>query len=235
MTSGLTDPSRRSRRRIFIELAGAYGLILLILWTPNPWHRWLYPAALLWMAAFTILSFDGWKPMGLSAAGFRRGLWVAGVALLITVCVTGTALLLHRLHTAHQPAPFVKGILGYGVWALMQQFLLQDFVLLRLLKLLPHRRAAILTAAGLFAVAHLPNPVLTPLTLIWGAISCWLFLRYRNLYTLAIAHALLGLCVASTVPNRIDHHMRAGLGYFTWHPHPRPHRSHSDHVVSTRA
>jgi membrane protease YdiL (CAAX protease family) len=107
----------------------------------------------------------------------------------------------------------------------MQQFILQIYVLLRLLRLGMNRTPAIALAAVLFAAAHIPNPVLITLTLIWGAVSCLLFLRYRNLYTLALAHGILGMTLAVTLPNHINHHMRVGLGYLEYHNHHRPHQT----------
>ncbi len=88
-----------------------------------------------------------------------------------------------------------------------------------------------MAAAGLFSLAHLPNPVLTPVTLVWGIAACILFLRYRNIYTLGLAHGILGLCVAVIVPDSIQHHMRVGIGYYRYHPH----RNHIPQIVSTDA
>jgi hypothetical protein len=128
----------------------------------------------------------------------------------------------------------------------MQQFILQSYFLLRLLRLLPGKLAPVLVAAAIFALAHLPNPILTPITLIWGAIACVLFLRYRNIYALGVAHGIMGLCVAVTVPNSLHHHMRVGLGYLRYRPRvpdrrqinredPPDHRSQIDQIVSTDA
>jgi membrane protease YdiL (CAAX protease family) len=78
--------------------------------------------------------------------------------------------------------------------------------------------AAIAFAAVLFAMAHLPNLALAVATLVWGAISCALFRRYRSLLVLGITQGLLGLCLAVCVPDAYLHHMRVGLGY--WHYHP---------------
>jgi hypothetical protein len=61
--------------------------------------------------------------------------------------------------------------------------------------------------------------------------ACVLFLRYRNIYALGLAHGILGLCVAIIVPDSIQHHMRVGIGYYRYHPH----RSHVDQIVSTDA
>jgi membrane protease YdiL (CAAX protease family) len=89
----------------------------------------------------------------------------------------------------------------------------------------------VLAAALMFALAHLPNPVLTPVTLVWGIAACVLFLRYRNICSLGLAHGILGLCVAIIVPDSVQHHMRVGISYYRYHPH----RSHRDHIVSTEA
>jgi len=70
---------------------------------------------------------------------------------------------------------------GYLLWAFEQQFILQDYLLLRLLRILPNESTAVLTAAVLFSTAHLPSPLLTVATLGWGIVACTLFLRYRNL------------------------------------------------------
>ncbi len=57
------------------------------------------------------------------------------------------------------------------------------------------------------------------MTLIWGLIACFVFLRYRNLYTLAITHAILGICLAISVPGPVIRNMRVGLGYLTYPRH----------------
>jgi len=125
---------------------------------------------------------------------------------------------------------------GYIVWSLLQQFMLQDYFLLRLLRLMPGKVAAVGTAAILFASAHIPNPVLMVATLLWGVAACVLFLRYRDLYSLGVAHCLLGICIAVTVPAHIHHGMRVGLGYLRYRPRvERTHLSQMDQMVSTEA
>jgi membrane protease YdiL (CAAX protease family) len=94
---------------------------------------------------------------------------------------------------------------------------LQDYFLLRLLRILPNESAAAITVAVLFSAAHLPNLVLVVATLVWGIVACALFLGYRNLYALGLVHGILGLCVAISVPNAVTHHMTVGLGYLHYH------------------
>jgi hypothetical protein len=220
--------------RDLLELAVGYGLILTVIWTPRPWQRGLYWVAILWMIVTTCLSFDGWSEMGLRVSRPLRSSWVIGVALLIAfiaVIVAG------RYSPLQLPggAGLVRRYWFYAIWAFAQQFLLLDFVLLRLLRLLSEMRLAVFAAAALFALAHVPNPILAPLTFIWGLAACLLFLGYRNLYTLGIAHAILGICVAIAVPGSVDHNMRVGLGYLTYRPHRQHHRNQKDHIVSTEA
>jgi len=104
-------------------------------------------------------------------------------------------------------------VAGYLLWAFEQQFILQDYFLLRLLRILPRQSLAIIMAAVLFSAAHVPSVVLTVTTLVWGIVSCSLFLRYRDLYSVGLVHGILGLCVAISVPDAVTHHMMVGLGY----------------------
>jgi hypothetical protein len=225
----------KSKRRDLVELSVGYTLILIVIWTPRAWQRPFYLAAVAWIVIAIILSFDGAKAMGLRLSKNLRSLWIVGAALLLTATAV---LIAARLGTLHRPisvSQFVKLYWGYAIWACMQQFLLQDFFLLRLLRLLRTSTAAVIAATAMFALAHLPNPILTPMTAIWGFVSCLLFLRYRSLYPLAISHAILGICVAITVPGTLDHNMRVGLGYLTYHRHHPHHLSQNDHIVSTAA
>jgi hypothetical protein len=234
----------RSARRDLLELAVGYTLIMATIWTPNPTQRVLYWLAFTWIVATSWARRDGWTALGLGRKGLLQSLWVVGGALLLSATAIVIASRTHTLHRLHGPTPILSHGWGYIVWSLMQQFLLQSYFLLRLLRLLPGKAAPILAATGIFALAHLPNPILTPITFVWGVIACLLFLRYRNIYALGLAHGIMGLCVAVTIPSTLHHNMRVGLGYLRYHPHAQgrrfaayssPHRSQSDQSVSTDA
>lgn len=217
-----------------LELLIGYGLILAVIWTPRPLQQWLYFLALGWFVVSIALSFEGWKTMGCCVAGFWRSSWVVGVALVMAAAATFFASSYHTLHHPGSPEQWVRSFGGYTIWALMQQLLLQGYFLVRLMRLLPTANMAAGLTASVFAIAHLPNPILTPLTLIWGLLACLIFIRSRNVYPLAIAHAILGISVAITIPGPLIHNMRVGLGYLEYKPH-RAHLSQMDHVVSTDA
>jgi Type II CAAX prenyl endopeptidase Rce1-like len=217
------------------DLVVGYGLILAVIWTPRSVQRWLYWVAIAWLAMSIIRSFPGWKVMGCSVSGFWRSSWIVALALVLS---GGAALIAGRLHTLHHPAgmaEWVKAFGGYSLWAMVQQFLLQGYFLLRLTRILPSTTLAAIAAATVFALAHLPNPILTPVTLLWGLAACFVFLRFRNLWTLAMAHAIFGICLAVTIPGPVLHNMRVGLGYLTYRAPDRHHRNHRDHRVSTVA
>ncbi len=214
-------PLLSARTRDLIELLVGYGLILAVIWTPNPEQRVLYWIAWGWIAVTSILRRKESRPYGFGVKGFLPSLWIAGVAIVLFFLGLWIASRLGTLHNLYGPLPVSVHIAEYALWALMQQFILQVYVLLRLLRIGLPRWLAIALAAILFAAAHVPNPLLVPVTLFWGAVSCLLYLRYRNLYSLALAHGILGMCLAVTVPNAVHHHLRVGLGYLEYHPHRR--------------
>ena len=237
VSTGENSAAGRSKRRALIEIAIAYGLILAVIWTPRPWQKLLWWAAVAAVVVITCISWDGLKAMGLRTANFFRSLWVVGVALAIAVAAALLAARLHTLRLPDSPLQFVKTYWAYAVWAGVQQFLLQCFFLARLVRVFPRPKQAAVAAAGLFALAHLPSPILASATVIWGIASCLIFLHYRNLYPLAIAHAIFGIAIAITIPGHVDHNMRVGWGYLIYgREHHRPHHfNQSDQSASTVA
>jgi membrane protease YdiL (CAAX protease family) len=218
-------PDAANRRtRDLLEIAVGYTLILLVIWTPRPWQSLLYWVAIVFLATVLWLSFEGHENMGLRTANLARSAWVVGVAALIAAAAI---LIAHQKHTLNLPngtLAFLRRYWGYSIWAFAQQILLQDFFLSRFQRLIPSTGLAALAAGLTFSLAHLPNPILTILTLVWGFAACLLFLYYRNLYPLAIAHAILGVTIAITLAGPLIRNMRVGLGYYTYAQHRGNHR-----------
>jgi membrane protease YdiL (CAAX protease family) len=214
---------QRSKRREWFEILLAYGLILAVEWTPRPAQRVMWVIAALGIVLIAWRGFDGWKAMGFRRANLGRSLWIAGAALGLAIAAILIAARVHTLLLPSGPLALVGTYSAYAIWSGAQQFLLQGFFLLRFLRVIPKPALAAVTASLFFAGAHLPNPFLVPLTLIWGSAACLLFLRYRNIYALMIAHAILGITIAMTVPGPVDHNMRVGLGYLRYKQRARPH------------
>lgn len=227
-----------SRPRALLELISAYGLILAVIWTPMPAQRILYWLAVAVVVGIIVLRRETLSSLGLAPTETLRPFWIVGAAVVLALLAVMVARLVGTLHglprIGHLSAR--TRVVGYLIWSFVQEFLVQVFVLTRLIRLIPRRSLAIAAAALLFSIAHLPNPVLIWLTLVWGFIACPFFLRYRNLYVLGLAHGILGLCVAVTVPDALHHHMRVGLGYLRYHPQHRVfQRSSAPQIVSTQA
>jgi membrane protease YdiL (CAAX protease family) len=221
-----TSISPGDRRRPLLELILAYLLILTVIWTPRPWQARIYVLAAVFIVWATWRSWAGWGAMGWKGRNLLRAAWIILAAVVVSAVAIVCAWRLGTLHAPLTPALFVQRFLGYIIFACVQQFLLQDFFLLRLLGAGLRPRNAVIAAAAMFALAHLPNPILTGLTFIWGLAAAAWFLRYRNIYALAVAHVVLGVTVAVSLPGPTIRNMRVGLGYLTYRA---PHSHHLNH------
>lgn len=199
------------------ELVVGYGLLQAALWSEGEW-RWVWAAAVvLWMVGVTAYHQPSLRELGLGWMGFVRSLWAVGLAAVAGSLMLFAGHLAGTLHSYTKHRTLLALATGYLFWTFEQQFMLQSFFFLRLEQWLGGRKA-VWAAAGLFGLAHVPNPVLVPATLAAGLVFCELFLRYRNIYTLAIAQAILGMCLAAAVPDALHHHMHVGIGYLSWFP-----------------
>jgi membrane protease YdiL (CAAX protease family) len=195
---------------------GIYGLILLVIWTPQPWQGLLWGLASLTIVVVIAMSYEGMRPMGLCTANLMKSLWAVALAMMVALLAMTIAMRLHTLQFASSPRWALQHYGSYALWAGVQQLILQCFILSRARRLLGNATAAAAVSAGLFAIAHLPNPLLTLITLVCGLASCFFFLHYKNLWPLAMAHAILGISIAVTIPGPVDHNMMVGIGYVTW-------------------
>jgi hypothetical protein len=216
LQSGITKATVLNRQRDFFEVCFAFAMLLLVLWTPMPWQLPLWGIVLAGMLAMTRMRFNGLEPMGLSTGNFRPALWAVGLALVLAVVAVVLAIDLGTLQVPDSPIRFFGHYGAYVIWAFIQQLGLQCFFLSRLLRLMPDALSAVSLAACMFAIAHLPSPILVVAALIWGFVACMLFLRYRNVYLLAISHAILGIALGVTIPPQVDHDMLVGRRYFTY-------------------
>lgn len=191
-----------------------FGLILLIIWMPEFPQRLLTPLALVATLSIVLARRRSLQELGVGWRGLIPSLWILPAAIVLSTISILVAAKIGTLHTLYKGD--FRHIAGYILWTTYQQFLVQDYFMPRLTRLLT-RDAAIAVGAALFAAAHLPNLPLTVATLVWGAVSCVVFLRYRNIYALGLAQGLLGLCFAVCVPETLSHHLRVGLGYLRYH------------------
>jgi len=207
---------RPSRERDLLELLLVYALIIAIIWSPEKAQAILTPLALIVTLLVVLARRPSRDDLGFGTRGLLRSLWILPAAAAIAlagILVAARYVTLHRLYHAN-----AGHVIGYVLWTIYQQVLLQDLFMDRLLRLGLGVPAAVTIGGLMFASAHLPNMTLTAATAVWGIISCVLFRRYHNLWMLGLAQGLLGLCFAVCVPDVLQHHLRVGLGYLTYHP-----------------
>ena len=188
------------------------------IWSANPTQRVLFWISVAWFFISAVLAKLRGQPQGFKRPPLKMPLVTVSLTAIIAAGMGAIAALLGTLHGLFGVrAPFLHAS-GYLLWSLVQQYIQQSFFFARIEKFTTSGPLASLITAILFGLAHLPNPVLTPVTFVGGWVLCELFRRYRTLYPLAIAHGLIGLAIAVSVPDHIHHHMRVGLGYLRY-PH----------------
>lgn len=213
-SSGVLPPRNENRPWQWTRILVAFALLEWALWTAPPVQGIASLLFIAWIVTTTLSERRPARDLGLAASGFSRAaalaLPFAAAAVAMILIVASLCGTLRPLFGARAPAAHV---LGYALWALLQQFILNAYFYATLERLLTPRRAY-LGAVALFTVAHIPNPVLLLGTLLASLFLVWVFQRSRNIYPLGIAHAGLGLAVAVSVPDTLVRHMRVGLSFF---------------------
>jgi hypothetical protein len=214
-TFPLSESRRQAYSRDLPELVIGFAAILAVLWMPTREQLFFGPIALLAPLGIVLSRRPTLDDLGLGWRGLLRSLWILPAAAALSFASVLVAKQIGTFHELYRPN--FSHVWGYVLWTLYQQFLLQDYFMPRLARLVTSNHA-IMAAAVLFAVAHLPNLSLVIATLVWGAVSCYLFRRYHNLWFLGLAQGLLGLVFSVCVPDAVHHQMRVGLGYLHYHP-----------------
>lgn len=199
-----------------LEAAAGFGLIMATIWTGKTLQRRLFWISAAWFLGWALLVV--WKKgrRGFKLPSARITALVVFAALLVAggfIALAGALGTLHGLFGKKDPLLHAG---SYLLWAVIQQIIQQRFFLARFEQLTQSGLRASFFTACLFGLAHLPNPVLAPVTFVGGWIMSELYLRYRTVLPLGIAHGLVGMALAVSVPDHIQHHMRVGLGYLSY-------------------
>jgi len=196
-------------RRLFSALSVLLfiSLILVYLW----WGRFRYGHEQYLTVTYTVCLLivvlnhlyyrDGWKVLGLRLDNWRPALfWYGGFTALASILIVFFAGGFCRAGTLEwEEAAF------YLLWAGLQQYLLQNFVRLRLLDAFggdpgtePHRKSVVTllvaaSAAGMFALIHAPDNTLVVLTLAGAFAWCLIFFRVPSFFGAWASQAVIGL------------------------------------------
>jgi membrane protease YdiL (CAAX protease family) len=206
----------RSEFLSWLEILATWALIEATIWSSRKTQFRLFWISAAFIIGSTLCHHPKLNEIGLGLRGLRSSLWVIPAAIACSAAAVLLAWAAGTLHPLFGIVGKASHSIGYAVWAIFQQFILQSYFYLRLEKLIS-ARAAVLLSAGLFCLVHIPNPVLVAVCLVAGYLACEVFRRNRNIYALGVAHAVLGLTIAVTVPDDIQRHMRVGIGYYHYH------------------
>lgn len=113
-----------------------------------------------------------------------------------------------------EPFQVARGLAWGMTWATLQQYGLACVFYRRLHDLTGNHWGAAVGAAGFFALFHIPNPFLVPVTLVAGVIACTIYRRNPNLFALGLLHLLLSFALRYAFGPGITHHMKVGPGYW---------------------
>lgn len=198
-----------------IEALGVFLLIVIYIWWLRLYHPWLWVVILGFVVGTHFTHGEGPRWLGFAWDNFKAAVPLVAVwvgALAVVLMAIGLALRTLRQTTTRQAA---ASILGYVVWGLFQQYLLNGYFVNRLMEFSgkPHSRFVPLFAAALFSFVHAPNWFLMPVTLVGGYLCARLYLRFRSLYALALAHGILGFFLFLVVPDSISAHFLVGPRY----------------------
>jgi hypothetical protein len=207
--------TKADRRALWLQLLTVYASLEGTLWTLGAVQTAFVALTAALTAIWSLSEPRFWPEFGLDPRSIRLCWWVVPIAVAVAGLILLAAWRWHTLRPERLSLHFKVPI--YLIWALTQQFLVQSFFFLRLERLLRSGRRAVLVTALLFSSAHIPNPVLVPVTLIGGLFLSELFRRYRTIYLLAVAQVLVALSLLISVPAARIRDMRVGIGYVCYH------------------
>jgi membrane protease YdiL (CAAX protease family) len=220
MAEAGAGPTPAAQRRILLALwlVAVYAAIQVALWTLGTGRAIATAAAWIGVLGSVLAERVSVSKLGLGRVGLRDSLWIVPAALGLLGVTTVIGWLCGSLHGLAEEALWWR-IPAYLPWAFTQQFAAQCFFFRRLEVVSGSGFAAVLVTSLLFAGAHLPNPVLAPATLLAEFLWTLAYRRYRNLYAISIAHALLAAAFTVAVSDAWHHHMRVGIGYLLYRAH----------------
>jgi membrane protease YdiL (CAAX protease family) len=149
--------------------------------------------------------------------GFRTDNFLASCRLLLLPTALAVLVIFatgwftsHSIFAGHFRARYFS----LPLWALFQQYALNGFINRRAQLALGKGVKSIALVAVIFALLHLPNPLLATVTFIGGLIWAAVYQRQPNLFALALSHTVVSITLALTISPNLLNSLRVGFKYF---------------------
>ena len=195
------------------EVVAFFGLAELATWGGH-WVEAIILVVILLLVGLCVASNvwhgDSRERVGLGGAQFWPAL---KLGLLVTLPVMIPLFVMGSHKRLYWPWDLAWAMAGYPVWGFAQEYALLGFVNNRVEDALPKHPALIPWINGfLFSMCHLPNPILMLFTFVAGGVFTLIFRRHRNLFAIALVHALMGIAISLAFAD-INGIMSVGPGY----------------------
>ena len=120
----------------WFEIFATWGLIEATIWTSGKIQFRLFWIATAFVLVTTAIHRPRLQELGLGLRGLRSSLWVIPAAIVLASLAVFLAWTAGTLHPLFGVIGTAKHSIGYGIWAVFQQFLLQSYFFLRLERLI---------------------------------------------------------------------------------------------------
>lgn len=207
------SPVRQRSKEVagMLEAFAMFAIIMAYIWKLRFTHPdfWIVPVILILISH--VLHHERAPELGFRTGDFWKCLRKFGpVLILLMVAMLSTAVFLGTM----RPIGFEQAGLSFALylpWGLFQQYLLNGYFLKRFDTALSPITAGVLTSV-LFSAVHSPNRFLMVITPVAAYVAIVVYRRYRNLYFLGLAHAIIGVLLFLAVPDSLSHHLNVGPG-----------------------
>jgi membrane protease YdiL (CAAX protease family) len=207
--AGLVSTEPVSPKASVLEALAVFAIIMAYIWKLRFTHpRFWFPVVALILISH-VVHRERARALGFRATDFGNCVRRFGPALIgLALAMLTAGLLLGTI----RPIGFAQALGSFTLylpWGLFQQYLLNGYFLNRFDMMLSRNAASILTSV-LFCAVHSPNWFLMVVTPVAGYGAVWVYRRYKNLYFLGLAHAMIGFLLFVVVPDSISHHLNVG-------------------------
>ena len=189
-------------KKWFLLFETAYLIVIPIYLLSFLSSIWVILGSLLYVGSFIVA-----LRLNVTDLGLTKNKFIPAVQKILTISIISAVLLISLGLFGIQLGMFsriIEGLVGNGkvngllfyslISAPLQEIIFRGYYIKRLEYVSKNEWFLKLWSAGLFAAVHIPfgNVYLVVVCFLFGIWAAGIFIKYRNLYAIMIAHALIG-------------------------------------------